>query len=106
MNIGKLQTQLGDALEEVRSYEDYIKEVQMEMDEAQRHADEIQKKDVYGGSQVADIRERIWWLKEDVANRVDEQCGKKNLVVFYTRNLEYEKSKLNKRGRADWYLPG
>ena len=98
VNIGKLQTQLGDALEEVRSYENYIKEVQIEVDEAQQHADEIQKKDVYGLSQqVADIRERIRWLKEDVANRVDEQCGKKNLVVLYTHNLEYEKSKLNKR---------
>ena len=44
VNIGKLQTQLGDALEEVRSSEDYIKEVQIEMDKVQRHADEIQKK--------------------------------------------------------------
>ena len=51
-----------------------------------------------GGTQrLADVQERIWWLKEDLANRVDELCGKKNLVVFYTRNLEYEKSKLNKR---------
>ena len=44
-NIGKLQIRLGDALEQVRRYENYIKEVQIELDEAQRHADELQKKD-------------------------------------------------------------
>ena len=68
------------------------------MDEAQRHADELQKKDVYGGlQQLADVRERLRWLKEDLANRVDELCGEKNKVVLFTHNLEYEKSKLNKR---------
>ena len=46
---------------------------------------------------MADVRDRIRWVKEDLANRVDELCGKKNLVVLYTHNLEHEKSKLNKR---------
>ena len=71
------------------------------MDEAQRHADEVQKNDMYGGlqqlQQLADEQERIRWLKEDLANRVDELCGGKNKVVLVTRQLEYEKSKLNKR---------
>ena len=57
-NIGENQIRLGDALEEVRSDEDYIKEVQIEVDEAQRHADELQKNYVYGGTQrLADVRE-------------------------------------------------
>ena len=48
-NIGKLQAQLGDVLEKVKRYEDYIEEVQIAVDEAQRHADEPQKNYVYGG---------------------------------------------------------
>ena len=75
-NIGKLQIRLGDALEQVRRYENYIKEVQIELDEAQWHADKLQKKVLYGGlQQLADVRERLRWLKEDLANRVDELCG-------------------------------
>ena len=49
VNIGKNQIRLEDALEEVRSYENYRKEVQIEVDEAQRHVDELQKNYVYGG---------------------------------------------------------
>ena len=98
MYIGKLQARLGDALEQVRHYENYIKELQIKLDEAQRHADEVQENYVYGGSQqLADERERIRWLKEDLANKVDELCGEMNKVVLFTRELEYEKSELNKR---------
>ena len=46
---------------------------------------------------MADEQEQIRWLKEDLANRVDELCGEKNKVVLFTRQLEYEKSELNKR---------
>ena len=85
-------------MEKVKRYEDYIEEVQIAVDEAQRHADEPQKNYVYGGTQrLADVLERIRWQKHDLANRVAKLCGKKNLVVFYTRQLEYAKSKLNKR---------
>ena len=41
--------QLGDVLEKVKRYEDYIEEVQSGVDESQRHADELQKNYVYGG---------------------------------------------------------
>ena len=47
--------------------------------------------------QLADEQKQIRWLKEDLANRVDELCGEKNKVVLFTHNLEYEKSELNKR---------
>ena len=46
---------------------------------------------------MADEQKQIRWLKEDLANRVDELCGEKKKVVLFTRQLEYEKSKLNKR---------
>ena len=97
-SIGRLQAQLGDVLEKVKRYEDYIEEVQSGVDESQRHADELRKNYVYGGTQrLDDVLERIRWQKYDLANRADKLCGKKNLVVFYTRQLEYAKSKLNKR---------
>ena len=100
------------------------------MDEAQRHADEVQEDHVHGESQqFADAQERIWgleedlantdelredyvhresqrladaqerirWLEKDLANRVDELCGEKNKVEWFTRLLEYEKSELNIR---------
>ena len=36
-------------------------------------------------------------MKEDLANRVDELCGEKNKVEWFTRRFEQEKSELNKR---------
>ena len=98
VSIGRLQAQLWDVLEKVKRYEEYIEEVQRGVDESQRHADALQKNYVYGGTQrLDDLLERIRWQKHDLANRVDKLRGKKNLVVFYTRHLEYAKSKLNKR---------
>ena len=49
VNIGKLQTQLEDALEEVRSYENYIKKVQIEVDKAQRSETSVRKIMCTGG---------------------------------------------------------
>ena len=73
-----LQAQLGDVLEKVKRYEDYIEEVQIEVDKAQLHADELQKNYVYGGTQrLADVLDRIRGQKKDFANRVDKLCGKR-----------------------------
>ena len=40
--IGKLQTQLSEALEQWRCGDNCIEELQIELDEAQRHTDEVQ----------------------------------------------------------------
>ena len=47
--IGEIHTRLSDALEQWRCGDDYIEELQIELDEAQRHADELQKNYMYGG---------------------------------------------------------
>ena len=48
---GELQTQLSDALEQWRCGDNYIEELQIELDEAQRRADEVQEDCVHGESQ-------------------------------------------------------
>ena len=70
--IGKLQTQLSEALERWRSGDDCIEEVHsfaIELDEARQRADEVQEDCVHGESQqLADAQERIRGLEEDLAN--------------------------------------
>ena len=48
-NIGKLQAQLGDVLEKVKRYEDYIDEPKIGLDEAQQLADGFQRGLCTGG---------------------------------------------------------
>ena len=63
--IREIHTRLADALEQWRCGENYIEELQIKLDEAQRHADEVQENYVHGESQLADAQERIRWLEND-----------------------------------------
>ena len=74
--IGELHTRLSDALEQWRCGDDYIEELQIELDEAQRHADEVHEDYVHRESQqLADAQERIRGLEEDLANTGVELRG-------------------------------
>ena len=57
---------MGDALDQVECDENYIEELQTKLDEALRHADEVQENYVHRESQqLADAQERIRWLEND-----------------------------------------
>ena len=72
--ICELHTRLSDALEHVECGENYIEELQIQLDEAQRHADEVQENYVHGESQqLADAQERIRGLEKDLANTDEVQ---------------------------------
>ena len=70
--IGKLQTQLSEALERWRRGDDCIEDwhsFAIELDEARRRADEVQEDCVHGESQqLANAQERIRGLEKDLAN--------------------------------------
>uniref|UniRef100_A0A8C4N3E8 Uncharacterized protein n=1 Tax=Eptatretus burgeri TaxID=7764 RepID=A0A8C4N3E8_EPTBU len=100
-NIGGLRIQLGDALEQVRRYENYIKEVQIKLDEAQRHADEVQKNDMYEGvqqlQQMAYEQKRIRWLENHFANTAEVLLGEMIKVEWFTREFSEHEKRENKR---------
>ena len=67
--IDELHARLSDALEQWRCGDNYIEELQIELDEALRQADELQKNDMHIESQqLADAQERVRGLEEDLAN--------------------------------------
>ena len=82
--IHELHARLSDALGQWKCGDNYIEELQIELDEAQRHADEVHEDYLHGESQqLADAQEQIRWLEKDLANRVDELCGEMIKVVVY-----------------------
>ena len=67
--IDELHARLGDTWDHVESGENYTEELQIKLDEALRHADEVQENYVHGESQqLADAQERIRELEKDLAN--------------------------------------
>ena len=74
--IDGLHARLADAWEHVECGENYIEELQIKLDEALRHADEVQENYVHRVSQqLADAQERIWGLEKDLANTGMERRG-------------------------------
>jgi len=72
--VDELHARFGDTWEHVESGENCIEELQIKLDEAQRHADEVQENYVHGESQqLADAQERIWELEKDLANADEVQ---------------------------------
>ena len=97
--IDELHARLADTWEHLECGENYMEDLQIKLDEAQWHADEVQENDVHGESQqLADAQERIRGLEEDLANTGVELRGEMIKVEWFTRRvLELEKSELNKR---------
>ena len=113
---------MSDALGQWRCADNYIEELQIELDEAQRRGDEVQEDCVHGESQqLADAQERIRELEKDLADtgvelrgewikverithdlmgrlrQVEELQEEMRKVEGSTHKLDQEKSKLNKR---------
>ena len=71
--IGELHTRLSDALGQWRCGDNYIEELQIELDEARRRADEVREDCVHKESQqLADAQERVRGLEQDLASTVEE----------------------------------
>ena len=86
--IGKIHTRLSDALEHVECGENYTEELQIKLDEALRHADEVQGNYVHGESQqLPDAQERIRELEKDLANTGVELRGERIKVERFTHEL-------------------
>ena len=86
--IGEIHTRLSDALEQWRCGDNYTGELQIELDEAQRHADEVQEDYVHRESQqLEDAQDQIWELEEDLANTGMELRGEWIKVERITHDL-------------------
>ena len=65
--IDEIHARLADTLEQVECDGNCIEELQIKLDEALRHADEVQENYAHGESQqLADAQERIRWLENDL----------------------------------------
>ena len=79
---------MSDALEQWRCGDNYIEELQIELDEAQRHADEVREDYVHRESQqLEDAQEQIRELEEDLANTGVELRGEWIKVERITHDL-------------------
>ena len=86
--IGELHTRLSDALGQWRCGDDYIEELQIELDEAQWRADEVQEDCVHGESQqLADAQEQIRELEKDLADTGVELRGEWIKVERITHDM-------------------
>ena len=76
---------MGDTWEHVESGENYIEELQIKLDEAQWHANEVQENYVHGESQqLADAQERIRELEKDLASTGLGLHGERIKVEWFT----------------------
>ena len=93
---------MSDALEQWRCGDDYIEELQIELDEAQRHADEVHEDYVHRESQqLADAQERIRGLEEDLASTVEELHGETTKADWFHGFVVHELRELNSRDRKN-----
>ena len=100
--IHELHGRLLDALDQWRCADDYIEELQIKLDEAQRHADWVHEDCVHGESQrLADAQEQIQELEEDLASTVEKLHGETTQVDCLRWFLLQKASEVKKKRGAN-----